>query len=561
MCGPVTTQRSQSQNNYMNGIIYCRVSSKEQTQGTSLESQEQACRKYAHSKHIGVLKVFVEQGESAKFADRTQLLELIEFSRKNKGNVELLLVWKVDRFARNVADHFKVKAELLKYGVRIVSVTEPIDTNAEGKLMETILAGFAQFDNDIRAMRTVQGMKRKLQEGLFPWKPPLGYKTSTTNGEKKTKPDLPDPDIFKNLQKAWHDYATGAYTKADIRRLLYTWGIGGANGKPLPAQSIDNLFRNPYYAGTLIDPWSGDEYSGQHPPMVSREVFQRVQRIIAGKSRSVSHVKDRPEFPLRGFVRCSSCRRHLTGSFSRGRTERYAYYRCGNRECASRSKSIPVATVQHEFETLLSQIAPRSGIVDKLCGMILKVIEKRDRFDRQRMAQARVSLAQIDEESQELIRMRAQGLITDSEFIAQKRVLADRRSGAEASIDDQRFRLNDLKKQMTQIAEPITRLHETWQHLPTPLSMQFQQLILPVGFVAGQNGTAELGCLFKLFGHLDGDDSTVGCLMGIEPTSSLPQSDALPLSYRHHQRFHLTKNRTLGQLFCYNNLTIITIIS
>src|SRR2546425_7906596 len=204
----------------MNGIIYCRVSSKEQIEGTSLETQEQACREYARAKNIKVLKIFVERGESAKFADRTQLLELIDFCKENKGKINLLLVWKVDRFSRNVGDHFNIKAVLMKYGVRIVSVTEPIDSNPEGKLMETILAGFAQFDNDIRAMRTVQGMRRKLQEGLFPWKPPLGYKSSTTNGEKKTTPDEPDHRVFGLLQKAWRTFASGGYTKTDPRRVV-----------------------------------------------------------------------------------------------------------------------------------------------------------------------------------------------------------------------------------------------------------------------------------------------------------------------------------------------------
>src|ERR1700733_1299900 len=116
----------------MKGIIYCRVSSKEQIEGTSLESQQAACLEYAKSKNIEILKVFVEQGESAKFADRTQLLELIDFCRKNKNSIGALIVWKIDRFARNVADHFNMKATLGKYGVRIVSVTEPIDTNPEG---------------------------------------------------------------------------------------------------------------------------------------------------------------------------------------------------------------------------------------------------------------------------------------------------------------------------------------------------------------------------------------------------------------------------------------------
>src|SRR5579862_395813 len=107
----------------MTGVIYCRVSSREQIEGTSLEVQETACREYARVKGIEIVRAFIEQGESAKFADRTQLVELIDFCRDHKGSVNALLVWKVDRFARNVADHFSVKATLGKYGVSIVSVT------------------------------------------------------------------------------------------------------------------------------------------------------------------------------------------------------------------------------------------------------------------------------------------------------------------------------------------------------------------------------------------------------------------------------------------------------
>lgn len=131
----------------MNRVIYCRVSSKEQVDGTSLDSQELACREYAARNHIDVVTVFVERGESAKFADRTQLLELLAFCRDRSKAIDCLLVWKVDRLARNVGDHFDIKASLLKQNIRVISATEPIDANPEGKLLETILAGFAQFDN------------------------------------------------------------------------------------------------------------------------------------------------------------------------------------------------------------------------------------------------------------------------------------------------------------------------------------------------------------------------------------------------------------------------------
>src|SRR5207253_11362475 len=138
----------------------------------------------------------------AKFVDRTKLLQLVDFCKDRRKQIEALLVWKIDRLSRNVADHFSLKAMLLKSGVNVVSVTEPIDSKPEGKLLETILAGFAQFDNDVRAMRTVQGMRKKLHDGLFPWNAPLGYRT-VTRGEKKTLPDEAVQPLFGLLQKAW----------------------------------------------------------------------------------------------------------------------------------------------------------------------------------------------------------------------------------------------------------------------------------------------------------------------------------------------------------------------
>src|SRR5262249_38520436 len=162
------------------------------------------------------------------------------------------IVWKIDRFARNVEDHYTIKAALKKLGVRILSVTEPIQADPNGKLMETILAGFAQFDNDIRALRTVQGMQQRLREGIWPWNPPLGYVSPKIG--RKTKPDKPDPCSFEPIRKAWEMFATGAYMKADILRLLRSWGVNPSRGRLLSAQTLDHIFGNPFYAGTLRDP-------------------------------------------------------------------------------------------------------------------------------------------------------------------------------------------------------------------------------------------------------------------------------------------------------------------
>jgi site-specific DNA recombinase len=494
-----------SRRTFMNGIIYCRVSSDEQVKGTSLDSQKEACQEYAAAKKIKILKAFVEQGESAKFADRTQLLELIDFCRRNKGNVDVLIVWKLDRFARNAGDHFNVKAMLIKYGVRIASVTEPIDTSPEGKLMETILAGFAQFDNDIRAMRSVQGMRRKLQEGIFPWKPPLGYVSSTAKGEKKTEPDRPDQHLFRLFQKAWKLFATGGYTKAEMTRMMARWGVRTHKGQSLTPQSIYNFFRNPYYAGILVDPWSGEEYAGKHIPLVSRAEFARVQRINDGLKDSLPHQKYRPEFPLRGLVRCQRCFRYLTGSVSRGRSQRYAYYHCSKRGCER--KSYAVDEFHREFRSFLEAVTPKPELLPKLKDVVMAVAQEKLTTLKNTRIRRQTEIARVGKQIQELIRMRTDGLITDEEFNAEKRRISARGAAIEEQGVEEELSSNRIQQDLDEITEPLAELRQTWESLPDSHRRGFERLLLPVGFVNGQVRTAELGLIFHVFGELSRPES------------------------------------------------------
>jgi DNA invertase Pin-like site-specific DNA recombinase len=476
----------------MNGVIYCRVSSKEQVEGTSLRSQELACREYAQAHRIKVLKTFIDEGESAKFADRTQLVELLDFCRGHKGKISVLLVWKLDRFARNVTDHFNVKATLMKYGVRIMSVTEPIDSNPEGKLMETILAGFAQFDNDIRAVRTVQGMRRKLQEGIFPWRPPLGYVPPTRTSEKKTEPDRPVQPVFGLLQKAWQELATGAYTKAEIGRLLASWGVVGDKGRPLAPETLDHIFRNPYYAGILVDPWSGDEYEGKHVAMVSRVKFGRVQQVLERRNRSVPHRKVRPEFPLRGTVRCPSCQYYLTGSFSRGRSQHYPYYRCANKACQRRDKSYATSVVLAEYLTFLADVAPDPRKLSMLNNYVLQIAGDRERTRRAKRDKIGAELRKLDVELQELIRLRTRHVITDEELLKQKGLLSKRRQKLEATQwSDEAINVKTVEAGVKEVTGPVSRLTKTWQGLSDGDRARFHRVVLPAGFVHGRIGTAD----------------------------------------------------------------------
>jgi DNA invertase Pin-like site-specific DNA recombinase len=480
----------------MKAVIYCRVSSKEQIDGTSLESQEIACREYAARNRMEIEKIFVERGESAKFADRTQLLELLAYCRDRGNTIDCLLVWKVDRLARNVGDHFSIKASLLKHNISVVSVTEPIDTKPEGKLLETILAGFAQFDNDIRAARTVQGLRRKIQEGLFPWRAPLGYRTATL-GQKKTEPDRPEQPAFRILQRAWNDFASGEYTQADILRRVREQGLRTEAGKPLSKQSLANILGDSFYAGILRDPWSGEEFPGRHLAMISRATFAKVQAVLSKSGHSVPHRNLRPEFPLRAFVRCADCESQLTGSFSRGRSKRYPYYRCFNRICVSHG-NYPGEKVHSEFSSFLREVGPSTMALDRLKRTVVRISESSAESGRILAEKRAVEIKRLNEQQQQLIRMKMDQLISDEEFATARTNLISRLAELNVQEIKEYTGSHEVLSNIDRICLPLKDLGTVWQSLPVELQRRFQMMVLPTGYVFGRVRTAPRGRLFSL---------------------------------------------------------------
>jgi DNA invertase Pin-like site-specific DNA recombinase len=150
-------------------VIYVRVSTKEQTENLSLPTQLRACEEYCRRQGYEVLERFHEEGESAKSTDRSQLQNLLTFCRLNKGRVHFVVVFNLTRFARDTPspcglrraskyDHFALRSHLQSLGISLRSATEPIDDTSTGKLMEGVLAAFAQFDNDVRSDGTRAGM-------------------------------------------------------------------------------------------------------------------------------------------------------------------------------------------------------------------------------------------------------------------------------------------------------------------------------------------------------------------------------------------------------------------
>jgi DNA invertase Pin-like site-specific DNA recombinase len=193
-------------------MIYVRVSTKEQTENLSLPTQLRACEEYCRRQGFEILQRFHEQGESAKTTDRSELQNLLKYCRTHKGKVHFVIVYNLTRFAREKYDHFALRAHLKSLGISLRSATEPID-DTSGKLMEGVLAAFAQFDNDVRSDRTRAGMRAALELGRWTFPAPLGYLNAPKWSGKSL---VHDPERAALVRQAFEDLATGRYTKQEV---------------------------------------------------------------------------------------------------------------------------------------------------------------------------------------------------------------------------------------------------------------------------------------------------------------------------------------------------------
>ena len=349
-------------------VIYVRVSTKEQTENLSLPTQLRACEEYCRRNGFEILQRFHEQGESAKTTDRSELQNLLKYCRTQKGKVHFVIVYNLTRFAREKYDHFALRAHLKSLGISLRSATEPIDDTSTGKLMEGVLAAFAQFDNDVRSDRTRAGMRAALELGRWTFPAPLGYLNAPKWSSKSL---VHDPERAALVKQAFEDLATGRYTKQEVIARATAAGLRSRKGLRLSPQSFGQMMRNPIYIGKIDSPDYGVSTQGDFEPVVDEATFYRAQAVLDGRVVvSGPRQRNHPDFPLRGFVRCDVCGRPLTGSWSKGRNGHYAYYHC-QRQC--RAVNVSKAVLEGAFADELALLEPTPGYMRLVKDRILHV--------------------------------------------------------------------------------------------------------------------------------------------------------------------------------------------
>lgn len=345
----------------MRAVTYARVSSDMQLDGYSLEAQHDVNLKLIASKgwqHVGAYR---DEAQSARTTDRPDFQRMLEDARA--GYFDVIVVHKLDRFSRSVVDVLITLRDLEKYGVTLVSATEDFDfTTPAGRMLLVMLAAFAEWYLHNLSVETAKGNKARAHAGLWNGSLPYGY---YANYKKEGGDGIAyiDEDAAAGVRLAFQAYSTGAYSHADIARLLNESGYRPAqrHGKhSLPMWSKDSvavILQNRFYTGQVQ--YKGEWLEGLHEPIVSAELFERVQAVRVERRvnrRENSAPRQARIYLCTGLVRCARCGHRMRVHPAKRQT--YHYYSCDHnlRQHECDQPYIPLAPVEEQVAAFLCSI-------------------------------------------------------------------------------------------------------------------------------------------------------------------------------------------------------------
>ncbi len=312
--------------------IYIRVSTEEQkNKGYSPDNQIRQARNYAEMHGYHIKRIFDDSGKSGRSTEhRHALQELLKAIEEHP--VDAILIFKIDRFARNVGDFDRMYKDLKAKGIKLLSISEG-DLMEGNSLIPNIFASVAQWESEVNGQRTRDALAQKFEEGWQPYSRYPGYRSVGGEDEKKTCE--PDPYTAPIIKELFELYATGNYSILEIQEWLESKNIVSKNGTGLGHSVIHTILNNPFYYGLIR--WHGQSKMGKHKPIITKEMFDVCQYVLA-KHRNFLIRRRIHNFLLRGFLYCHHCGQRYTAEWHKDnrklekRGGKIAYYHCQKRD-------------------------------------------------------------------------------------------------------------------------------------------------------------------------------------------------------------------------------------
>lgn len=430
--------------------IYIRVSSAEQVEGHSLQSQREACEAFVLQHGGEVAAVYEDAGFSATSTDRPAFQRMLADAAE--GSFDAVLVLRLDRFARSLEDSIVVRRSLERQGVQLLSVSERIDDSPMAPVMEAIFAGISEWYSRDLSVKVARGHRKRGEKGLMLGSVPFGYEESANPREE---PPTVVPDEAEAVQWAFEAFASGATmvaVAAELNRRGFRTryrarrGSDEQDGRAWTSQSVSALLATATYTGVVTH--HGEVLGpGLHEAIISRELFEQVQRRRRS-SRGRPARDRRQQYVLRGIARCAGCGHPLQGNRTKSGNG-YRYYReTANRrgiECPMSGRSVRADWLEGEVDALVARFRMPADVREQVLSLLAADVAE----------PAEAQRARLEERRRRLGKLFGDLAISEQEYEAQRRVL-------DAELD----RLTVPAAQAAAAADTFDVLQRAWLTAP-----------------------------------------------------------------------------------------------
>lgn len=376
----------------MNAVIYARYSSHGQTE-QSIEGQLHDAYAWAAQQEITVVGEYIDRALTGTKDARPDFLRMIADASRHQ--FEMVIVWKLDRFARNRYDSAIYKAKLKKQGVRVVSVKENITDTPEGIILEGLLESMAEYYSANLSQNVKRGQRETIAKGRFIGGViPYGYNVSDGHLVINEK-------AAPNVRYVFEQYASGTSKKMLVEELNRR-GVRNRNGLPVTINFFNRLFRNPVYTGRYY--YHGEPIPGVAERIIDDEIFEKVQAKLSSTARAPAARKAKVDYLLQGKAFCGHCGAPMVGESGRNHAGIiYNYYACANKKklhtCSKKNEKkddleFCIASQTREGILLPSQAARVARLV---------VAEYNREFSSSRINELEKAIAQLQREMEKLI--------------------------------------------------------------------------------------------------------------------------------------------------------------
>ena len=306
-------------------FLYARKSTDvEDKQILSIESQLAELRELAKRENIYISDEFIEK-RSAKIPGRPVFNNML--SRIQNGEAQGIVCWKIDRLSRNPVDSGKIQWMLQQNIIQHIQTHGQSHFPNDNVLMMSVELGMANEYVRQLSENTARGLRQKARNGDYPGLAPFGY----INNSNIKKIAIHHKNA-KLVKKIFELYATGSVRLEDLSKVLENGDIKSKNNNRVHISRISHIISNPIYYGHFRH--AGEIYEGKHEPIISKELFDKANAVLRGKSQRID-IKTDPR-PFCGILKCGSCGMSITGE-NRIKTQKngtkhfYTYYHCSKK--------------------------------------------------------------------------------------------------------------------------------------------------------------------------------------------------------------------------------------